>query len=292
MKRSENELAKDYLIKVCEIKPKCTDAWTDYADFLFKTDELMAAAMAYGYVLNIDSELHIVRNNYGIVLLSLNRIDEAKEQLKIAHKGAACSAVILNNLADVYFMTGKFKKAISKYKEVIGINPSVMNAYFKLGICYGKFKAYKDALEIFFQGLIQEPKNVSILENVAVTFYLLNDMPRAVYMYKKCITVEPDNIEFYFEVSKIYYNNLKQYQKAAKYLKKCIKLDPDRIDLYNDLVAAYQKLHKYQKASHACILMGDLYLGINDRQNAKKSFERAVELCPSNALGHLKLHLI
>ena len=47
MKKSENNLAKEYLFNVCTIKPYPVDAWTDYADFLFETNDLITAEVAY-----------------------------------------------------------------------------------------------------------------------------------------------------------------------------------------------------------------------------------------------------
>jgi len=60
MKKSENDLAKDYLIKACELKPKCTDVWTHYAFFLFMINDLKAAELVYVRILHLNSELYKV----------------------------------------------------------------------------------------------------------------------------------------------------------------------------------------------------------------------------------------
>jgi len=56
------------------------DSWTDYADFLFDTNDLIIAEVAYVRVFSVHTELYKARNEYGNLLLKLNKINEAKNQ--------------------------------------------------------------------------------------------------------------------------------------------------------------------------------------------------------------------
>ncbi|KAL4084311.1 hypothetical protein QTP88_028136 [Uroleucon formosanum] len=242
MKKSENDLARQYLSEVCEIKPFCANTWTDFADFLFETNDLYSAELAYVRVLSLNPELNKVRNKYGKLLLKLNKIKEAKDQFKIAHNYASECSEILNNLADVYYKSGKFEKAIAKYKKVLEINPNLINACFCLGMAYLKVTEYQNAANAFLTAIDIELDNVSVLKNLAVTYCRLGNMVLCAETYKKCLILQSENLNLNLELALIYLHNIKNYQEAAIYFKKCIELNPERLDVYENLFAAYRKL--------------------------------------------------
>jgi len=294
MKKSENDLAKEYLFKVCTLKPFCVEAWTNYANFLFKTNDLITADLAYVRVLSIKPELYKVRNEYGKLLLKLNRIKEAKKHFKISNNCATECPDTLNNLADVYYKCGKFEKSILRYKQVLEIDPDKSNIYFHLGKAYLKIKEYQNALNAFTQAMAQEPENVCFLKNLAVTYCLLDNMALCAEMYKKCLTLIPEDYNLNLDLALVYLLNIKDYQEAAKYLKKCIQLHPNGInllDLYTKLFQAYRKSDDHLNASDVCMIIGDLYLEKDDQENAKTAFFTAAIMNPGNAFGHWKLGL-
>ncbi|XP_001952129.2 UDP-N-acetylglucosamine--peptide N-acetylglucosaminyltransferase 110 kDa subunit [Acyrthosiphon pisum] len=291
MKKSENDLAKEYLFKVCTIKPFCVDAWTDYADFLFKTNDLITAELAYERVLSLKPELYKVHNKYGKLLLKLNRIKEAKKHFKIANNCATECPDTLKNLADVYYLIGKFEKAISKYKKALEINPDLINAYFYLGMAHLKVTEFQNAANIFLKALELEPENVSVLRSLAVTYCFQENMLLCVEVYKKCLKLQPEAFNLNLELALIYLHNLQNYQEAVIYLKKCIQLNPNRIDLFKNLFVAYRKSNDHLNASDACMSIGDLYLESDDQENARNAFFCAILLNPRNAFGHWKVGL-
>jgi len=74
MKNLENNLAKEYLFNVWTIQRYPVDEWTDYAYFLFHTNDLITAEVAYVRVLSLKPKLYKVRNEHGKLLLKLNKI--------------------------------------------------------------------------------------------------------------------------------------------------------------------------------------------------------------------------
>jgi len=291
MKISENDLALEYLFKVCSIKPFSVDAWTNYAYILIETNYLVAAIFAYCRVLNLQQGLYKVRSEYGKLLLRLNNIKEAKKQFKIAHDTAKECPEILNNLADVYYKSGKFGKSILKYKQLLEINPDRANACFYLGMAYIKVTEYQNASNSFKKAIALEPENVSFLRKLAVTYCLLGNMGLCAETYKRCLNLKPEDFDLNLELALMYLNNTQNYHEAAIYLQKCIQLNPNRIELYKNLFSAYSKTKDHLNASDACMSMGDLYLEKDDYENARNSFCYAVLMNPRNALGHWKMGL-
>lgn len=54
MKKSEIDLVKKYLFELCEIRPYCVDAWTVYTNYLFESNDLVTAELAYEHILSIN----------------------------------------------------------------------------------------------------------------------------------------------------------------------------------------------------------------------------------------------
>ncbi|XP_022182887.1 UDP-N-acetylglucosamine--peptide N-acetylglucosaminyltransferase 110 kDa subunit-like isoform X2 [Myzus persicae] len=290
-KKSENELAKQYLSEACELKPFCVDTWTNYANLLFIANDLNSAELAYERVLSLKPELYKVRNMYGKLLLKLNKIKDAKKQFKIAHNSATECPETLNNLGDAYYKCGKFEKAISNYKKALEINPDLKNVHGSLGIAYLKFTDLQNAVNAFLKAIDLEPENVSLLRNLAVTYCHQTNMELSVEVFKKCLKLQPENFELNLDLALIYLCNLKNYQESVVYLKKCIQLNPGRKDVYKNLLFAYRKINDFLNASDTCMSLGDLYLEDDDQENARNAFTWAILMNPGNPYGHWKVGL-
>jgi len=124
------------------------DAWTDYADCLFETNDLNTAGMAYIRVLNLKPELYKLFKDDGKIPLILNLIKQAKNEFIIPHNSAKNCPEPLNNLADVHFKSGKFEKSIMKYKKLLEINYNLANACFMLGMAYIKIIVYQSLTQL------------------------------------------------------------------------------------------------------------------------------------------------
>jgi len=274
------------------MKPYCVEAWTTYAKFLIETNDLVFADFIYYRILSLQPESYERRNEYGKLLLKLNKIKEAKNQFKIANNYAKESCPnTLNNLADVYYLSDKFEKSILKYKQLLEIDPDRTYAYFQLGIAYIKVTDYQNGSNAFKKAVSLEPENVLFLRRLAITYCYLDNMELSVETYKQCLNLKPQDFNLNLELALVYLNNIKNYHEAIIYLQKCIQLNPDRIDLYKNLMIAYRKTKDHLKASDACMVMGNLHLEKDDYENARTSFCCAVLFNPRNAFGHWKMGL-
>jgi len=97
MKKSVNNLSKQYLYNVCTIKRYPVDAWTDYADFSFEKNDLITAEVAYVRVLSLKPELYKVHNEDRKILLKLKVIKGALSHFIIAYNSAKECPETLNN---------------------------------------------------------------------------------------------------------------------------------------------------------------------------------------------------
>ncbi|XP_022176576.1 UDP-N-acetylglucosamine--peptide N-acetylglucosaminyltransferase 110 kDa subunit-like [Myzus persicae] len=290
-RKSEQDLAKQYLSEACELKPFCVNAWTMYGNVLSITNDLNSAELAYERVLSLKPELYEVRNKYGKLLLKLNKLKDAKKQFKIAHNSATECPETLNNLGDVYSECGKFEKAISNYKKSLEINPDLKNTHGSLGMVYLKVAKSQEAATEFLKALKLEPDNVLYLRNLAVTFSLQQKPELSVEVFKKCLKLQPENFIINLNLAMVYIQDLKNYQEAIIYLKKCMQLNPEATYVYKILSHVYQQSGDNLSAFDTCMALGDLYMDSNDHENASNIFTCATHFNPDNAYGHWKLGL-
>jgi len=292
-KKSENNLAKQYLFEACALNPYCVDTWTNYADLLFNNNDLDIAGVAYERVLSLNPDLYKVRNVFGKLLLKLNKVKDAKNQFRIALNSAKECPETLNHLGNVYYVSGKFEKAISNYVKALEINSDLNNIHVSLAMTYVKVKEFHKAAYEFLIVQKLEPENVFILRNLAVSWYHKKNILMSVKIFKRLLNLQPENFDFNFNLAILYFHNLKNYQEAIIYLKKCIQLNPERKDLYKNLFTAYRKSNDYLNASDTCMSLGDLYLESdrNDLKNARSAFICAILFNPGNAYGHWKVGL-
>ncbi|KAE9527915.1 hypothetical protein AGLY_012739 [Aphis glycines] len=255
---------------------------------LYRAFEMYDKHLGEIKILRLQPDAYTVRNNYGKFLLSQNKVENAKQQFKIAQKSANnCEA--LSYLGDVYFMTKKYDKAIFKYHKALEIKPNLKITLFNLGKVYLQITEYQKAVEAFEKTIKLDSENAAALRYLAIAYCHLDNMLKSVETYKRCLELLPDDLESNLELGLVYYHNLNKCHEAENCFKKCIQLSPEREDLYKNLLEVYQQLNKRIDASNVFMTLGDLFLKKSDLENARNAFTSALFLNPINADGHWKL---
>ncbi|KAF0747463.1 UDP-N-acetylglucosamine--peptide N-acetylglucosaminyltransferase 110 kDa subunit-like isoform X3 [Aphis craccivora] len=228
-KQSKDDLAKHYLLEAIQKSPCYNDSWIYYDEALVKTNYIEKAECVFIQILK-----------YGEFLLSQNEIKNAKQQFKIAPIRAKKYLEIMSNIGDVYFLNGKFDKAIFNYYKGLEINPNLILTLCNLGTVYFQICEYQKAVNAYEKPIELDPENNTALRDLAVTHCNQDNMLKSVETYKKCLKLLPDDIDINLEFALIYDHNLKNFQEAENCFKKCIKLKPQREDVYKKLFAIYQ----------------------------------------------------
>ncbi|XP_022179393.1 UDP-N-acetylglucosamine--peptide N-acetylglucosaminyltransferase-like [Myzus persicae] len=289
-KNSEIELSKKYLSEVCRLQPSVGNL-SIYAELLRHSKDFTTAELTYIRVLKLDPELYKVRNNYGELLVDLNKIQEAKMQFKIAlNSGTECSRT-LRNLGFLYNLIGKFEKAISYFDRALKVNPHPKDTRDGLIVAYLKIKEYQKAITELLKILKTDPENEKVLTYLALAYNILGNHLMSAAVYKKCLKLKPDDFRFNYNISLVYFTFLKNYEEAIIYLKKCIELNPNK-NLYSMLMTAYKEIGEHINVSDIALILGDLYLESDELDQARIHFIRAVSYNPENAICHWKVGLI
>jgi len=107
------------------------------------------------------------------VLLKERKWQEAVDEYTIALKYCETS-IIYANRAVPYGKMSQFQDAIGDCKKSIAIDPSYIKGHMRLGYMYFQIKDYKSAIGAYKQGLIQDPTNETLQNDLAKAQSLVN----------------------------------------------------------------------------------------------------------------------
>lgn len=292
-KKSQYNEAFSYYFNALHYKFVFLDGWINFGDAVAKLMDKNTTDIVYKIILIEDPKLYIIRNKRGKVLLSLNNIEEAKKQFKIAKKDAPEFPDTWNNLGDVYLSTEKLEKAILHYEKAIELDPNLLTAWINLGLSFIKVNKYENAVQSLKKALELCPKNLFALEKLAFIYEnYLNDIPLAIDIYKTCLIIQPDNFDYNKKMGLIYLQHKKNIEKSEIFFKKCAVINSQNTDIFNYLSKIYFAQGKIKCAAETYMILGDLYINQNEEEKAKLSYTAYLYLNPDDADGHWKLGLV
>ena len=135
--------------------------------------------------------------SWGISLLRINKVAEAKE---------------------------KILKALEKNE-----NNSV--ALYRLGSCYYKEKDIEKAKEYFQKALEKDSYNTSAISDLGMIYYENKDYDTAIKTFFSAINISTEKAYLYFYIANCYYK-LGRHKKAIDYYEKTIEYYPNHIEAY------------------------------------------------------------
>jgi len=212
------------------------------------------------------------------MLLSL--IDKYPES-HIAHK----------MLAEVYEKEGGMRKAIDEYVVAVDLNKKDYDSYYKISYLLNELdkkddaivmlnnllskkpdyidatillgdilslqERYKEALNVYTNGLKYSPNSYDLYYSMGIVYTMLNDFPNAKMCYEKAATINSLLYNAYYSLGQINLIEM-ELDEAEKYFTKCIEDKEQEPD-------AYYKL-------------GKIYMLRGDHENAVKFVNLAIEL--------------
>ena len=124
----------------------------------------------------------------------------------------------------VYLMgIGKHEEAIVKLKEIIKKSPEDKEAYFKLGVCYGKLERYKEALDAYNKYIPLSPDDAKAHYNLGLCHLFLDKPKEALAGFNEAIRINKNHLRSHYNRGILYMASGKE-EKAKKeyeFLKGC-----------------------------------------------------------------------
>lgn len=109
----------------------------------------------------------------------------------------------ISNIGRKYYVAGEYLKAVEAFKDEITKKPS-SEAYFNLGLTYGKMGQYDKEIVAYEQAIKLNPKKPELYFNLGLALKENGDKEKAINMLNKAIQLKSDYLKAHYCACKIY----------------------------------------------------------------------------------------
>lgn len=218
-----------------------------------------------------------------LVLMKLNRQDEAMAIIHDRIEYKQDDPISLSNLGSLFYQNGDYRTAIEYHNEGIKLYQK------KIAIDPTFIKVYKDDV-------------YRIYLNRGEAYYMLKDYQTALADFTKATTIKPEDYEAWYEIGELqtYQEN---YLEATIGYEKAFAIKPDLKDGWVNLGFCYDHINEREKAINAYTRgikadptvgllwnnRGYAYLEMKQYDKALADLTKAIEVDPSVVMSHVSL---
>lgn len=217
--------------------------------------DINRAYIYYMKGLGVEPENVSLRHKQGALLLKKKKFVEAEAVYNMLLTANAQDSLALEGRGKTYFGQGKFPEAEQNFLAALEISAERSQSHEFLGLLHSRRQEYDMAIEQFKTALASQPLNVSVSNNLAVTYYLNGDFNEAVRLLKGLQKISPNR--------KVY-NNL-----ALVYF---------QLGLYKEAMESFKRGSENNAVAYNN--MGYEFLSSKKYKEAIKAFEKAITLYP------------
>jgi len=220
--------------------------------------------------------------------------DAARQYLEKALAVKQNQVLLLTNKAELDIMEKKWDDAQEVVQRLaLFSKEKAVPIYLQANILQGKEK-YAEAVALYDKLLQQFPNHLNSMINLARSYDGLKQREKAVAYLENHRNKHPEDLTVIGVLSDIYMAN-KDFVKTKKLLTEQIKLTPKAVSLYlalakvdaiesKNLSAAksvyLQGLNTNQDDPQLLMALAGLYEGVNERENARKAYEKVLQKHP------------
>ncbi|MDO8549668.1 MAG: tetratricopeptide repeat protein [Ignavibacteria bacterium] len=186
-----------------------------------------AAILEFQDALRLDSGSGIhyaLAKNYN----TINKIPLAIQHSKEAIKLSPDKVEYYDLISDIFYTARQYDSAAVALEKVIELDPSQINAYYKLARIYESSKPLQ-AIEIYNKLTSIIGPEWSVLIRVAELHENLGNLDEASEAIEELLTIDPSNTAIQKLLTEIYTRG-KKYDEALKILSEIIEFTPDDLD--------------------------------------------------------------
>lgn len=210
--------------------------------------------------------LHLI----SLIYMAEGNFNEAKKNIELAIKEAPEQAIFHSNHGALLHSMGNNTSAISALKKSIKIDKKLFQSYYSLGVVYSEINDYEKAVESYQKALELNKESSATHNNLANIFSNTNN-PEAEYHYKKLIELVPNEVYPRLNMAN-YLIKKSRFKDSIKILNELVDLDIATKEVFNSLGVSYR--------------------GLDDVNNAKKMFEKAIEIDKDFELAKENLNIL
>lgn len=226
----------------------------------YNNGEYQNALSHFKKCISIDNYYNCL-NYIGLSYFHLKKYKLAAKAFKEIIADCQQSAIPVINLGRVYLYQGLLTDAFEMFNRAINIDPYDEDAYFYLGVYYGKIKKYEEAVECYEKSLSINIEQSETHLNLGICYYRLDLYNEALNEYELAYKYDNECVQAK-ENKGIVYIDMKDYEKALDELLFVTNINT------NDIVNIIDIAHCYYQ--------------LNDFHSAYKWIKKAIEIEPEN----------
>uniref|UniRef100_A0A8C1D6J7 BBSome complex member BBS4 n=2 Tax=Cyprinus carpio carpio TaxID=630221 RepID=A0A8C1D6J7_CYPCA len=290
------------LFQSCAIlNPKSSDNLKQVARSLFLLGKHKAAIEVYNEAARLNQKDWEISHNLGVCYIYTKDFRSAEEQLNLALQLNKHDLTYMM-LGKIHLLQGDTEKAIDVYKSAVEY-VSIHNLTFK-HTCFILYTMllgkYQKAFEHLGNALTYDPNNFKAILAAGSMMQTHGDYDVAMNKYRVAAYSVPESPPLWNNIGMCFFGK-KKYVAAISCLKRANYLSPFDWKILYNLGLVHLTMQQYASAFHflsAAInlrpRMSELYMllavaltNLDDADNARRSYEQAVQLDESNLLVNL-----
>ncbi|MBI5145176.1 MAG: tetratricopeptide repeat protein [Candidatus Omnitrophica bacterium] len=156
-----------------------------------------------------------------------------------------------NELALEYEEVGRFKEAVSAYKNAIKYMPDALGAYFNLANLYRRLGKKEESANIYNKAIEIKKRIIQQHYEAAKQYGEKGNYRKAIASYQEALFVEPNSLLLSSNLSNLYIIT-GHHRKAIQLLTEVLSHNPNFSLLHNNLSLAYYYTKQYELAIKHC----------------------------------------
>lgn len=143
----------------------------------------------------------------------------------------------ISNAGRKFYVDGEYERAVAAFKEEINRKPSSAEAYFNLGLTYGKLGQHDNEVAAYEEAIKLMPNKPETYFNLGNAYIDKGNKQKAIESYKKAIGLRPDYLKAHYAICKIY-AEIGDKENALKELEIVKKLDSQSAEELTTIINA------------------------------------------------------
>lgn len=237
-----------------------------------------------------------IRDYLGLLHEQMDQFDQA---IKVYQTNIELDPTFYDSrihLGYLFYRLKRFDDAVPHLRRSLELNPGNAEPHLLLGLTYTQSKQHQMAMETFESGLERHPKNLDLRFNLGAAYDKLGRFSDVVREMEAVLEMNPDHADALNYLGYSYADRGVNIEEAVSLTQRAVALKPNNGYYVDSLGWALFKMGRVQEAlvkiQRAAELvkddpvifehMGEIYLLQNDRDKAKQSWLRSIELDPKN----------
>ncbi|MHC4158530.1 MAG: tetratricopeptide repeat protein [Planctomycetota bacterium] len=201
----------------------------------------------YEHTLAVTEENYIILNNYGYVLSTAGRSDEALVQFKKALRINPRGPMLQKNIGEEYLNLGQYDLVVKHLKKALKLKPDWPDVSNNLGAALKEMGKINQAIDIWKKTLALDPNHPNAHFNLGLALGQQESHDQAIYHFQRALQAKPNWPEVHYNLGGVYFRQ-GRLDLAAMQCSEAVLLKPDYLLAQVTLAHILVEMGQIQKA--------------------------------------------